>query len=225
MMAVVVSIATPGCGEILEVPVTTSEAGSSSSSSEGGSETGGATTTEPPPGTTTAPDVDDASTSGSVDDGSSSSGGAIELVQFCRERLEPLALPEDGTSAAAMVEVDSRGDVVALQVAVRIMHPRISDLRLEVLAPDGSTVTLLDQPPCNGANIDAVFGDHAEPAAHDQCLEGTAAIMGSVGAAEELGALLRTPLSGTWTLEATDTVAEQAGTVEQVCVVLVVEGA
>lgn len=223
--AVVVGAAAQGCGEILEVPVATT---AEPTGSTGGAE--GPSATSDPGGTTKSPDIDDASTSSLADDGASSTtgGGAMpESLPFCLRLADVTMIPEDGTWAEAPIEVPAREGASMLGVGLRIAHRRVSDLRVELRAPDGTTRPLLDHPACDAPNVDAMFQDDAAQLANDQCLATeVAAIMGPVAALDELDSLLRTPVGGTWTLALTDTEPDDShGTLDGACVVLVVEGA
>lgn len=218
--AVVVSTAL-GCGEIIEVPVGTSESGQADSGEASGGHTSGQTTH--------VPDVDDTPTSGPADEGSSSDAAPmLQSLPFCLlddPRASGVAIPEDASWGAAVVEVSPPGGVVVgLDVSLRVSHPRVSDLGVVLRAPDDTVFTLLEDPGCDGANIDAIFEDAAAELGNEQCSEGVAAIAGAVRPLEGLApALGRAMASGSWTLEITDTRPEQTGTLEQVCVVLTAE--
>lgn len=223
MAAVAMSTAMVGCGEIVEVPVAMSETGQTESETSGNSgpePTGGDETTQ-------APDVDDASTSGLADDGASSSGGEppLQSIPFCLgAQRDVLTIPEDGTAGVAIVEVSPPAGVVGLQVTLRVTHPRLSDLRVELRAPDDTVITLLQAPACDAANIDAQFQDDAAELGDEQCADGVAGITGPVRAVDALDAVLGSAASsGSWTLELTDTRPDVTGTLDQVCIVLITE--
>jgi len=217
-----------GCGEIIEVPVAmTSETEQTDSGMSGPESTEGPGTTgaDPTGHDTNTPDIDDASTSGSADDAASSTADRpLELVPFCLQPEDVPEIPEDGSWHASMMTVQSLEGVVSLQVGLRISHPRVSDLQVRLRSPDGETVELLMNPACSAANVSATFEDHAQELGNDQCLTDVAAIMGSVKALDEVDRLLRDSVEGAWTLELTDTEPEEAGWLDGVCIVLVVEG-
>lgn len=214
-----------GCGEIVEVPVAMSETGHAESDASG---TAGPTETSAGDQTTQAPDVDDASTSGPADDGASTSEPTLESVTFCLlddPEAEGFAIPEDGSWGTAVLAVTPPEGVVGLEVGVRVSHSRVSDLRVVLRAPDDTVVTLLEDPECNGANIDALFQDGAAQAGNEQCDQDVAAIAGTVRPLEALEPVLGSAASsGSWTLEITDTRPEATGALEQVCLVLTTEG-
>jgi subtilisin-like proprotein convertase family protein len=223
--AVVVGTAGQGCGEILEVPVaTTAEPTGSTGDAEGPS------STSDPGENTEPPDFDEVSTSSQADDGASSTTGGgpkPESISLCSPSREGTTIPEDGTWAEASVEVSTHEGASMLGLSVRIAHHRVFDLRMELRAPDGTTRLLLDNPACDSPNVEAMFQDNAVQLANEQCLAtDVAAIKGPVAALDELDSLLRTPLGGTWTLAVTDTEPDQShGTLDSMCVVLVLEGA
>lgn len=224
--AVAVSTAMLGCGEIVEVPVAMSETGRTESETGSSEPTGGDATGQATE-TTDVPDVDDAPTSGMADDGASSSGGEppLQSIPFClTDRDEGFMIPEDATQSTAIEVGSVDGEVVGLQVTLRVAHPRLSDLHVVLSAPDGTLIRLLDEPACNGANVNAMFQDDAAEVGNEVCLtDDTAAITGPVRALEDLDAVLGASV-GTWTLEATDTVPGEAGSLDQLCVVLITEG-
>lgn len=210
-----------GCGEIVEVPVATTTGATAGSTGE----TEGSQTAGPTAGSTTVPDVDDASTDRPGADESTSGGGLVPMP-FCSELVEALDVPEGGEAwAEAQVEVPPLEGASMLGISLRVTHPRVSDLRVVVQAPDGTATSLLDNPACDGPNVDAHFHDDAAQLGNDLCVTGEmAAIQGMVAPLDPLGPLLRTPVGGTWTLELIDTEAEERGWLDQVCVVLSTEG-
>ena len=228
VVAALAGTALVGCGEIIEVPVAmtsqtgqTDEGTSGPESTEDSSSSTGLGSTG---STTKAPDIDDASSSGATDETSSSTGGRpTESVAFCLEVDDVIDLPEDGSWQEWTVEVEPRDGVVSLGINLRITHPRVSDLQIRLRSPAGSTIELLTNPTCSGAHVDATFEDRAEELGNEQCLTDIAAIMGSVKALDEMDLLLGDPVGGTWTLLVTDTEPEQSGSLDDVCVVLVVE--
>lgn len=229
-MAATVAVSTAaviGCGEIVEVPVEMSETGAT----EGDDTRGTAGSTEAPTSgqTTQTPDVDDASTSGPADDGASTGAEpTLQSFPFCLlddPQAEGVAIPDDGSWGTAALEVTPPAGVVRLEVSLRVSHARVSDLRVVLRAPDDTVVTLLEDPECNGANIDALFQDGAAEAGNEQCAPDVAAIAGTVRPLEALEAVLGSAASdGSWALEITDTRPEATGTLDQVCLVLTAEG-
>jgi subtilisin-like proprotein convertase family protein len=228
VVAAVVGAAPSGCGQIVEVPIAMTS-GTEQTSDELDETTGEATTHDPTGGAGSTPiDVDDASTSSPADDGSSSGsssgGGTREPLTICGQLGKGIEIAEDDPWTETTLEIPPLDDVGTLRLSVRVTHPRVAELRLVLHAPDGTNVVLLDEPRCEGANIEAIFEDGATQLGNDQCLTDVAAIAGSVAALDGLDALLRTPVGGTWTLAITDTMPEQSGYLDQVCLVLVVEG-
>ena len=87
-----------------------------------------------------------------------------------------------------------------------------------VASEDGTTVSLLDQPACEGSDVDAFFLDEAVPVGNDQCLRGrSAAILGEVAPLRPLAPLLGAA-PGPLTLRVTDLAPGEAGQVLRWCV-------
>lgn len=231
-MVAVVGATALGCGEIVEVPVASTsetEATAGSGSSEGqtdapsGDEQGTETTAVSTGGDTALPDHDSVSSSGAAD--SSGGSGPSTMLPFCHESENATEVPEDGSWLEAAIDVPAREDASTLGVSVRLAHRRVSDLRIRLRAPDGTLASLLDEPSCDGPNVDARFEDGAAQLGNEQCTEdGTSAIQGTVAALDELAPLLRGSVDGTWTLEVSDAVPGERGTLDDACVVLTVEG-
>jgi hypothetical protein len=232
---VVVSATVSGCGAIVEVPVaSTSESSGTEGQSDGqsespsGDERGTETSASSTEGETEHPDVDGASGSGTTGDGGPGDDGdegPLASLSFCDVLEDPLDVPEDGSWAEAAIDVPARQTASMLAVTLRLTHPRVSDLRIRLRAPDGTLASLLDEPACDQPNIDAMFEDGAEQLGNEVChADGIAAIHGSVAAIDELAPLLRAPVGGRWALELTDAVPGEQGMLDQACVVLTVEG-
>ncbi len=213
-----------GCGEILEIPVgMPTDAGTSgdSGNATGYTSTSVASSAED----TLGPDFDTESTSSEGGESSSGGpGGGPELISACLP-LGVTPIPEDGSWAELAIEMPPHDRAVALGVNLRVTHPRLSDLRITLRAPDGDSARLVDLPNCDGNGIAASFGDAAAQPASDQCLTGrAAAITGDVTPLDPLDPLLSSSVEGTWTIEATDATTGEAGQVDGACVTFLVEG-
>ncbi|MCX4243057.1 proprotein convertase P-domain-containing protein [Paraliomyxa miuraensis] len=216
-----------GCGTIVELPV--GDVSTGTTADEDGITTSSGT--EQPDGTsnpgtssqdTGEVDIDMLTSSGPTED-STSTGEMLVSIPICGDPL--LEIPEDGTWAAAAIEVPAHAGVLDLDVAIRIQHPEVSELRVRMRAPDGTVVSLLDTPTCSGAGLEAIFDDDAGQSAEEACTEpGLAAIYGNVEPLDALAPLLAAPVVGTWIVEVTDVSPQQAGSIDQACITLTVEG-
>src|SRR5688500_8997492 len=98
-----------------------------------------------------------------------------------------------------------------MEVAIDgLTHPRLADLRIELVAPDGNTTLLVPENTLTGANIaNLVLADGGVPISG-----GTAPYGGRFAPAESLAALEGRVLNGTWNLRVTDTAGGQQGTLD-----------
>ncbi|MEM7156684.1 MAG: proprotein convertase P-domain-containing protein [Myxococcota bacterium] len=209
-----------GCGEIREVPVeldagtgATDSLGATSdamtSAASGSLDDTGVTTDQDDPGTGPAP----------AD--SSSTGEPPPVIQHCTAgakmdaRMPSFELPLD---------VPATANVVDVTIGIRMQHPLLAELRLELVAPDGTVVQLLDQPDCEGENLQAVFDDLGSGSASELCIPGEfIAVQGMVTPVQPLAPLLgQTNVAGTWTLRVD--AASGVGLIENWCVILGVPG-
>ena len=104
------------------------------------------------------------------------------------------------------------GRVKTLTVTVgSLSHPRLADLRLTLVAPEGQEVVLAEAGDLGGTQItDAVFA----AAAGTSITSGAAPYTGTFRPRGSLAGLEGRLLNGTWTLKATDTVTGEAGSLD-----------
>ncbi|MGY1707510.1 M36 family metallopeptidase [Geodermatophilus sp. SYSU D00697] len=98
-------------------------------------------------------------------------------------------VPDAGPPLSSPLEISATGRVDTVRVAVDIEHPAVDDLRVELVAPDGTRVRLHDQ----------------QPGPADLVTEYTSAT------SPTLAALQGKPSRGTWVLEVTDLVRKDRG--------------
>jgi subtilisin-like proprotein convertase family protein len=99
------------------------------------------------------------------------------------------------------------------QLTVRVgslTHPRLADLRLALLAPEGQEIVLAEAGDLNGTALtNTVFAAGATA----PITSGAAPYTGTYTPRGDLGSLEGRLLNGTWTLKVTDTVTGETGTV------------
>ncbi|HEX2087678.1 MAG TPA: PKD domain-containing protein, partial [Solirubrobacteraceae bacterium] len=127
---------------------------------------------------------------------------------------DPIGLPEgvpEGGAANLAVTVGDVGRVKAMEVRIgSITHPRLDDLRLVLVAPDGFQVVLADPGDlAGGVMTDAIFA-----ADGDSVAGATAPYTGRYKPRGDLGDLEGRVLDGTWTLRVQDTGSGATGTVD-----------
>ena len=116
-------------------------------------------------------------------------GVTPEQVVDARE-APSLAIPDRGAPVVSQITVDTDGNVQDIRVHVDISHTYIGDLRVDLLAPDGTGVVLHNR---SGGSADDLVRTYA--------VEDTPA----------LGFLLAKPIRGTWRLRVRDTFVFEVG--------------
>jgi subtilisin-like proprotein convertase family protein len=136
--------------------------------------------------------------------------------QYC---VSPnLAIPDNNTTGVtSTITVPDTGTVLDVTVYVKITHPRVGDLVLTLTNPSGTKVTLLTQPSCTRANIDATLDDTASSAVQSQCATTTPTISGMFTPYQPLAAFSGQALAGIWSFNASDRRSGNTGTLVQWC--------
>jgi subtilisin-like proprotein convertase family protein len=116
---------------------------------------------------------------------------------------------QDTTTSALIVNTDPNALITNLTVTVNISHTRDSDLVLRLIGPDGTVVNLASHVGGTGADFfDTTFDSNAALAIG----QGTAPFTGSFRPEGGFGLFNGKTANGTWTLEITDTVSGETGT-------------
>ena len=90
---------------------------------------------------------------------STGGGGATTTTttgQFTQTRSQNLAIPYDNVVSDTVTVSDS-GTATSVSVAVGITHAYIQDLKIDLVAPDGTTETLHDNSGGNAHNINQTY--------------------------------------------------------------------
>jgi subtilisin-like proprotein convertase family protein len=123
----------------------------------------------------------------------------------------PVPLADGGTETAELVSTTT-GRVKHATVRIgRLTHTADGDLRLVLVAPDGTAVTLVNGRGGSGDDfVDTVFDD----AAATRIRDGVAPFTGTFRPESPLAALDGVQLAGTWQLRVTDRFPGDRGTLE-----------
>ena len=113
----------------------------------------------------------------------STGGTSTSSGQFTQTRSPSLAIPDNTTVSDAITVADS-GTATSVTVAVVITHTYIGDLRIDLVAPDGTTKTLHNR---SGGSIDDINQEYTPD------FEGV-------------------PIAGTWSLRISDNANSDSGT-------------
>lgn len=106
------------------------------------------------------------------------------------EQVPNAVIPDDGTLVVSSIEIDAPGRVAELRVRVDITHTFIGDLRVDLVAPDGTAVGLHNNGGGSADNLVRTYSPQETPA---------------------LRPLLGREIRGTWTLQVRDTVRLDRG--------------
>jgi len=113
-------------------------------------------------------------------------GGLVQedrLVAFSEEPRLPI--PDVGAPVFGTLKIEEEGKIADLRVQVNITHSYIADLRVDLIAPDGSGVSLHNNTGGSADNLVRTYSPQDTPA---------------------LRALVDRPIRGTWKLRVSDTV-------------------
>lgn len=114
--------------------------------------------------------------------------GATALVQ--RRSGQALDIPDTGAPVTSSIDIAENGTINELRVHVNISHTYISDLRVDLIAPDGSGVSLHNHGGGPADDLVRTYSTHDVPA---------------------LRPLLSRSIRGRWQLQVRDTVALDVG--------------
>ncbi len=144
-------------------------------------------------------------------------------------------IPDNGTSSVTWdIAVDVPPDhlVLTLSTQLEVSHPWVGDLIVDLIAPDGTTVRLLDRPGmpnggwvgpwgCGGDDLNVVFSDSANDSAESTCSQFEVPVIAGVKQPlEPLAGFQSTRASGLWQLQVRDASPIDAGTMHSVCLAL-----
>ena len=127
------------------------------------------------------------------------------------------ALADNDTTDATLFVTD-HGAITDLNIRLRINHPRLSDLDIQLIAPDGTAVKLARRVGMSGADLGAggancsgsmtTFDDEAT----STVLAGVAPFLGAYRPDGHLSNVQGRAAHGTWTLRINDMTTAQTGT-------------
>src|SRR5262249_41840492 len=116
-------------------------------------------------------------------------------------RPRPVAIPRQGSLTSA-IAVAGNVSISQLAIELNIAHPSLGDLKLTLIAPNGTQIVLVDQR--GGSNPDFVRTILAD-AATTPLGAGSAPFNGDFQPEQALGGLTGTSARGTWKLKIEDT--------------------
>jgi subtilisin-like proprotein convertase family protein len=146
--------------------------------------------------------------------------GVISCGAGAAEEGLPAAISPSGTpSVVSTLEVSSPGTVQSVRIVdLEINHTWVGDLRVELVSPAGTTITLLANPGAGGCGNDNMLvtlddaADNPYAALDAMCNGGGLAIGGSFQPMMPLQSFGGEPAAGTWTLRVYDDANQDGGT-------------
>ena len=122
----------------------------------------------------------------------------------------PKAIPDNTPSGiTSTLPITAPGMVGKITVSVNVTHTWDGDVTLKLISPNGTTVTLVAR---RGSSGDNFTGTVFDDAAANSIVNGTPPYAGSYRPETPLNVLNDQPISGTWTLLASDSAASDTGT-------------
>ncbi len=136
-----------------------------------------------------------------------------------------LSIPDnDPSGVTSQISIGSSRYIGDLNISVDVDHTWVGDLVLTVEhVESGTTVTIVNRPPCSGDNIVATLDDEAASPVDAECAPTVPTISGSFRPTNPLSAFRGKNAKGTWRLTVSDQAALDVGTLNQWCVVGIAE--
>ena len=157
-------------------------------------------------------------------------GGYSAVLSFTTARIYcrtvNLEIPDsDWTGVSDDIALTVPGVISDLDVAIKIDHSYVSDLRAQLTRVDsGELVSLFERPGtdetsnCPGpGNIDAILDDEAETPFGEFCHPDSPTLRGNLAPQEPLAEFDDVPLAGTWRLRVADIISQDTGTLVEWC--------
>jgi subtilisin-like proprotein convertase family protein len=140
-------------------------------------------------------------------------GGAVERLSADVPRSIP---DDDPAGATSTLEVPTAGVLKDVDVRIKsITHTWVGDLKLELIAPDGTTVVLADRPGGSGNSGDDFDNTTFDDEASTTIAQASAPYTGSFRPqSDQLSRLDGHEQQGTWKLKVTDLAGADVGTID-----------
>ncbi|MCX7557571.1 S8 family serine peptidase [Xanthomonadaceae bacterium JHOS43] len=144
----------------------------------------------------------------------------------------PAVVIPDGSASGIndSMTIADTGNLLGLKVVVKATHTYVGDLKF-TLSRGVQSVVLVDRPGvpastygCNGDNVDIVLDDAATAVVETMCNGTPPALAGDVKPHNPINTVFAgQPFNGTWTLNASDNVGSDTGTLTEWCLMPVLD--
>ena len=130
-----------------------------------------------------------------------------------------VAIPDnDPAGVTSEIVVPGSAFIGDLNIYVDVTHTWVGDLVVTIQHVEtGTTVTIIDRPPCSGDDIVASLDDEAATPVQDECAGAVPTIYGAFKPANPLSAFDGANLKGTWRLTVSDQATLDVGTLNEWC--------
>lgn len=144
-----------------------------------------------------------------------------------------VAIPDnDATGIDDTIHVADMGTIADVNVYVRVDHTWVGHLIMTLEHVDsGTTVVIYDQPfqppavgGCSGDDLDIILDDQAMSSIETSCAAGTPTQFGSFMPNNPLAAFKGEDTAGMWTLNISDNVSGNTGTLNEWCLIFDTDG-
>jgi subtilisin-like proprotein convertase family protein len=122
-----------------------------------------------------------------------------------RSRIRPIAIPNATGSLTSAIAVGTSVPIGSLAVELNIQHANVADLKVTLIAPNGTQVVLVNQSGTGANFVRTVLSDEAPATA--TIAAGAAPYRGDYRPDMALAALAGVNAKGTWRLKVEDTVS------------------
>ena len=155
----------------------------------------------------------------------------VNAEDFCAAGIE--SIPDGNGSVTWLLNVPAMNSITTgVSLRADITHPWVGDLSIGLTAPSGATSLLLHRPGmpgsswvgpwgCGGDNLVCQFTESASVAAEDSCsLDSVPVLDGDLLPLESFSKFIGMNPSGQWSLEITDHSFIDSGSINTLCLVL-----
>lgn len=145
------------------------------------------------------------------------------ILSFCDQAPAPIPI-EDYSQVTDTLTVEFPGQIVDLDVFVKINHTYVGDLEIGLNMVDGPQTTLLARPGpaplfCDQDNLELTFDDEGVVVANGICSASLPAISGIGSPLQPLYVFDNLPIASVWQITITDQSTPDTGTLERWCLI------
>jgi subtilisin-like proprotein convertase family protein len=159
-------------------------------------------------------------------------GSGVSTTEYCSATNLNIGIPEnDPTGVNNTLNIAPTGNIQDINIKVDVSHTWIGDIIVGITSPNSPSVIVIDRPGytgsgngCNRNNIDTTLDDASATPVEGVCPNADPAIgAGPFSPNNPLSTINNTDLSGNWIINVSDNAAQDTGTLNQWCVIAMVD--